>query len=96
MVESLCRLFGERILVDGQVYYGFPHVSKLADSSIEGQLWAAKFGFRAKYIWQAAKRIMELGGDSWFTKLKMLSHSDAKIEMMQLPGIGEKVKCIVS
>lgn len=95
MVESLCKLFGESILVDGHVYYGFPHVSKLADSGIEQQLRAEKFGFRAKYIWQAAQKIMELGGDSWFTKLKTLSHSDAKIEMMKLPGIGEKVKYIV-
>ena len=44
-------------------------------------------GFRAKYIFEANKKI----NDNYFAKLKKKNYEDAKKELMKLPGIGEKV-----
>jgi len=44
-------------------------------------------GFRAKYIFAANSMV----NDAYFEKLKKKKYEDAKIALMELPGIGEKV-----
>jgi len=44
-------------------------------------------GFRAKYIFEANKKI----NDAYFEKLRKKSYEKAKEKLMRLPGIGEKV-----
>ncbi|VVB80986.1 Endonuclease III [uncultured archaeon] len=44
-------------------------------------------GFRAKYLYQANKMV----DDKYFEKLRKMNYSQAKKELMKLPGVGEKV-----
>ncbi|KAG8332671.1 8-oxoguanine glycosylase ogg1 [Homalodisca vitripennis] len=92
MVEKLCSLYGDKISeVNGNSYYDFPDVSKLANSSVLKELELAMFGYRAAYIVNSASKIMQMGGKDWFQKLNSLTYEEAKSEMIKLPGIGKKV-----
>lgn len=73
------------------MYYNFPTIDKLTDAKVQGVLEVAKFGYRAKSIQQAAVKIIELGGSGWIRRLCKLPYDEAKIELMQLPGVGAKV-----
>ncbi|XP_075226400.1 N-glycosylase/DNA lyase-like isoform X2 [Lycorma delicatula] len=92
MVEKICTFYGEKIcIIDGNVYYDFPKIEKLARSGVSEKLREAGFGFRAKYIQQAAEKIITFGGNDWLNKLKLLDYKDSKAELMKLPGIGAKI-----
>jgi N-glycosylase/DNA lyase len=92
MVEKLCVLYGNKIAdVGGTVYYDFPPLTALTDSSVEKSLRDAGFGYRAKFIYHSACKVMELGGSGWLQQLQTLSYEQAKMELMKLPGIGAKV-----
>lgn len=92
MVEKMCTFYGDEIgVVDGVKYYDFPAVENLAKSSVLNDLQKAAFGYRAKFIQQAASKIVEYGGYDWINELKKLPYDEAKIELMKLPGIGAKV-----
>lgn len=96
MVEKICKLFGEKIIDD---YYTFPDLKKLCDDKIETVLRAEKFGYRAKYINQAAKQITEKGGLNWFQKLTEMKYKEAHNELTGIYGIGAKVAdciCLMS
>lgn len=93
MVEKLCEFYGEFIAeVDGQKYYSFPKVEDLTHDTVESDLRKAGFGYRAKFIYESACAIKNFGGDEWLNKLKVLSYKDAKKQLMELPGVGAKVK----
>ncbi|KAG7203331.1 hypothetical protein KM043_010419 [Ampulex compressa] len=103
MVEKLCLLFGKKIcLLDGQDYYAFPSIKSLADERIESKLKEEKFGYRAKYIVNAAKCLLERGGKEWLLNLhkeKNVSYATAREQLITLPGIGPKVAdciCLMS
>jgi N-glycosylase/DNA lyase len=92
MVEKLCILYGNKIAdVNGTVYYDFPTLAALIDPSVEKSLRDAGFGYRAKFIYQSACKIMQMGGSDWLEFLQSLSYEQAKVELMKLPGIGAKV-----
>lgn len=99
LVEKLCKLYGPRLCeIDGIEYYGFPEISALATSE-EGDLRKAGFGYRAKFICGSAKLLESFGGLDWLQKLKTVPYSEAKCELMKLPGIGAKVAdciCLMS
>ena len=92
MVEKLCILYGEKIAeVDSVMYHEFPPVEALTDSSVEKTLRDAGFGYRAKFIYQSACKIVQMGGSDWLVKLKTLPYDEAKSELMKLSGVGAKV-----
>lgn len=92
MVEKLCTLYGDTLAeVDGTLYYDFPPIAALADSGVEEKLKESGFGYRAKFIHQSAVKIMEFGGMNWLLNLQKLPYTEAKLELMKLPGIGAKV-----
>lgn len=92
MVEKMCSLYGEQIAtVDGVTYYDFPTIDRLADAKVQSALEEAKFGYRAKFIQRTAAKILELGGLDWIKKLRELPYQEAKVELIQLPGVGAKV-----
>lgn len=100
MVEKLCTFYGDKLAeVDGTPYYDFPPVAALADPAVEAKLRQAGFGYRAKFIHQSAVKIMESGGMNWLLNLQQLPYTEAKSELMKLPGIGAKVAdciCLMS
>ncbi|CAL7949561.1 unnamed protein product [Xylocopa violacea] len=103
MVEKLCTLFGEKICsIEDNDYYSFPSIKALAGENVENKLKEEKFGYRAGYIANTAKRLMELGGKEWLLNLHKKnsnSYAEARKELITLPGIGPKVAdciCLMS
>ncbi|KAJ8888718.1 hypothetical protein PR048_008210 [Dryococelus australis] len=93
MVEKLCTMYGEKIATIGNTtYHDFPPVSALAKVTVENDLRSAGFGYRAKFIYQSACKIEEMGGTIWLEKLQDMPYLKAKSELMKLPGIGAKVR----
>lgn len=92
MVETLATLFGMKICeINLQCYYSFPDVEALAGHNVEDILKKHGFGYRAKYINQTAKFIVKEGTEKWLNTLKQLPYDQARLKLMELPGIGPKV-----
>lgn len=69
-------------------YKSLPTWEKIAQLD-ETELKELKLGFRARYIHKSAKFI-DLH-PNWLDKLNELSLNDSKIQLMRLPGVGEKI-----
>ncbi|XP_070531601.1 N-glycosylase/DNA lyase-like [Ptychodera flava] len=100
MVERMCEKYGDKLCeLDGQTYYTFPDIAKLASENVEQELRSLGFGYRAKYINQTAKYIMQNHNDNWLQSLRSVSYEDAHSELLKLPGVGSKVAdcvCLMS
>ncbi|XP_015602236.1 N-glycosylase/DNA lyase [Cephus cinctus] len=103
MVEKLCRFFGKKLCeVDGKEYYDFPTIESLTNEKVELTLRKENFGYRAAYIANTAKRLMEVGGRKWLMQLckaNNISYTDAREQLLSLPGVGPKVAdcvCLMS
>ncbi len=64
--------------------YTFPKPGEINDLK---KIKKCATGFRAKYIHNANKLVSK----EYFEKLKKKNYSEAKTELMKLPGVGEKV-----
>ena len=90
IIDRLCSNFGEDL---GNGYYTFPSAEKIAHLSVD-DLSVIRSGFRAKYILDAAKKLTS--GEVSIAKIETLSTADAKIELMKIYGVGEKVaECVL-
>jgi N-glycosylase/DNA lyase len=78
-MNHLAKAFGEN-----RGHYTFPGPGALNDLD---KIKKCATGFRAKYIFGANKTV----NDAYFERLKDKSYEEAKAELMELPGIGEKV-----
>ncbi|KAF3426110.1 hypothetical protein E2986_04049 [Frieseomelitta varia] len=103
MVEKLCTFFSEKICsIEGKDYYSFPSIEALASTDVENKLREEKFGYRAGYIANAAKHLVQLGGKEWLSNLHKennVSYVDARKQLITLPGVGPKVAdciCLMS
>lgn len=93
MVEKLAEFYGEIICeIEDKKWYSFATIEHLAGDNVEGKLRELGFGYRAKYISNSAKTILNNGGIKWVENLKSLEYEDAKRQLMTLQGIGAKVK----
>lgn len=63
MVDSLCSTYGQQLFDDHEfgTIYNFPSISRLCEDGVESKLRSLSFGYRAKFIHQAAKTIMSNG-----------------------------------
>lgn len=84
IIERLCENFGDKI----DEYYTFPTAQKIASLSLD-DLGVLRSGFRAKYILDAAKKVVNNEID--LSSLKDLSLNDARTELMKIKGVGPKV-----
>lgn len=100
LVNKLCSNYGELICeYDGQKFYAFPELDKLACDGVEANLRELGFGYRAKYIEKASTEIIEKGGLKWFQNLTEMSYENTHKELTSLTGIGPKVAdciCLMS
>ncbi|RUS81478.1 hypothetical protein EGW08_010776 [Elysia chlorotica] len=101
MVEKLCTHYGNHITtVDGEEYFDFPSLSALCGDEVETHLRQLGFGYRAKFIANIARHVVqEKGGDDWVRSLRGRAYSEAKSELMSLLGVGAKVAdcvCLMS
>lgn len=100
MVERLCQTLGTKLCVlDETSYHDFPTLSTLADSSIEVRLRVLGFGYRAKFLQQSAKTILESHGSHWLSDLRNVPYYEARDALRTLSGVGTKVAdcvCLMS
>ncbi|MFH4983714.1 hypothetical protein AB6A40_010423 [Gnathostoma spinigerum] len=104
MVNRLCEFYGEAVSlnVDNEqsIFYDFADLQKMAnDKSMEEKLKANGFGYRARYLSQTAKTLVEFGGESWLNELRSNDYETVKKKLLSLPGVGPKVAdciCLMS
>lgn len=94
-IESICRNYGEYIgEYGGKEYYDIPTPEVMASLEIE-DLSVAKLGYRAKYLIETAKQVLEEGGIEAVKKQIMNSENPIE-ELQRFCGIGPKVAACIS
>lgn len=89
IIESLCVLLGE----ERNGVYSFPSAERIAEAGIEG-LAPIKSGFRAKYIVDAAEKV--LSGEVSLERIAKSVYSEALAELKTIKGVGDKVaNCVL-
>ncbi|XP_059189480.1 N-glycosylase/DNA lyase [Centropristis striata] len=100
MVERLCQALGNPLCqLDETSYYNFPSLSALADNSVEACLRDLGFGYRARFLQQSAKQILDTHGLQWLEGLRSVPYLMARDALRTLPGVGTKVAdcvCLMS
>nr|XP_033484732.1 N-glycosylase/DNA lyase isoform X1 [Epinephelus lanceolatus] len=100
MVERLCQALGALLgQLDEASYYNFPSLSALADNSVEARLRDLGFGYRARFLQQSAKQILDTHGLQWLDGLRSVPYLLARDALRTLPGVGTKVAdcvCLMS
>ncbi|XP_029011285.1 N-glycosylase/DNA lyase isoform X1 [Betta splendens] len=100
MVERLCEALGSPLCqLDQASYYDFPSLSSLADGSVETRLRDLGFGYRARFLQQSAKQIIDVYGIQWLESLRSVPYPQARNALRTLPGVGTKVAdcvCLMS
>lgn len=93
MVNRLCEEYGEVVETSSAKHYDFPSLEQLKNGlpTMESKLREAGFGYRAKYIAEAVKKLSELGGEDWLDTLVEEPYAVAKPNLIQIPGVGPKV-----
>lgn len=100
MVERLCQTLGTKLcLLDETSYHDFPTLSTLAESTVEGRLRDLGFGYRAKFLQQSAKTILDSHSSHWLSGLRNVPYHEAREALRTLSGVGTKVAdcvCLMS
>jgi N-glycosylase/DNA lyase len=93
MVGNMCIHFGAKIgKVDQVEYYSFPTIDRLAQKDVEDKLRKLSFGYRAKFIYQAALYLKNNDKDRQFLfELREKPYTEVVTELIKVPGIGKKV-----
>ena len=92
-LENISKKFGDKTEFENQEFFLFPEPKKLANATIN-QIKNCGVGYRARFIKEAAKVTVEEKID--FEYLKKSNYQNAKEEICQIPGIGNKVAdCIL-
>lgn len=63
----------------------------LADSSVQTRLRELGFGYRARFLQQSAKQILDQHGLQWLEGLRRVPYPEARDALRTLPGVGTKV-----
>lgn len=85
--NQLAERFGEELVLDRK-YRQFPEPEKLASVPLE-ELKELGLGYRAKYVKGSAEMIRD--GEVKEGEMRKMAYTEAKEELMKLPGVGDKV-----
>lgn len=85
MLFALCAALGDKKEFSGREYHAFPSPQKIAERD-EAFYRALGFGYRAKYLPAAAKKLAEEGD-----ALDFLKGAALKKALVAYPGVGNKV-----
>ena len=92
-LQNLCRMFGKKRIVHGKDFFLFPEPSDLANASIS-EIQKCGLGYRSKAVLNASMLVVD--GKIDFELLKKMNYYEAKNELKQVFGIGNKVAdCIL-
>ncbi len=86
-IEKLCTALGEKKEFCGEIFYGFPSVSVMAEQSAEFYK-SIGLGYRAEYILSLAKKINAGYNVNALSDLETMM---LKRELLSIYGVGEKV-----
>jgi 3-methyladenine DNA glycosylase/8-oxoguanine DNA glycosylase len=84
MRANLAAAFGDRFVAEGRIYHASPTAQQLAAAPVEA-IRATRVGYRDKYIKAVAQAV---AGGVDLEAIKQLPHEQARLELMQLPGVG--------
>lgn len=84
IVSSLCENFGSRI----ENGFAFPDAKMVLAAGVDG-LAVIRSGFRAKYIIDAASKVVS--GEVDLESIASLTYDEAKEKLMTIKGVGNKV-----
>ena len=101
MIKALSENFGSLIgHVNGEGFFTFPTLERLSEHDVETKLRALNFGYRAKFIQQAAVYLKKRFSDETdFYALRKSSYNEVLNELVKVPGIGNKIAdciCLMS
>ena len=101
MIKALTENFGNSIgSINGEEYFTFPTIERLAQNGVENKLRELKFGYRAKFIHQAAVYLKsQFKNSNEIYELRKRSYNEVFKELVKVPGIGNKVAdciCLMS
>lgn len=85
---KMSQKYGEQQYFDGQTFWLFPSIEKLATAEVQG-LEECSLGYRAKYVQATAKRIYDENID--LESFRQLSYVEAKKRLLEFLGVGLKV-----
>jgi len=89
IIENMCAKYGQYIgNFDGKDRFAFPTPKALYDAGIDG-LFELKTGFRAKYIFDAASKIVN--GEINLDEVAKMPIDEAKNSLETIKGVGPKV-----
>jgi len=88
IIRNLCRQFGRKITFDGYHFYTFPKPNALAEASLE-DVRKCRLGFRARRVLETSQIIDN--GELDLEALRQVDYEKAKLELVRLPGVGDKV-----
>lgn len=88
MLYNMTRKFGRSAIVDGMEFFKFPSAADISRAGID-ELRACGLGYRAKAVKAAADAIAI--GQLDFDALKNATYEEAKKELLQVYGIGNKI-----
>ncbi len=93
-VERLAQALGEPFSTPRGQAYAFPTPGAVAEAGEEA-LRRLGLGFRAPYLSRTALRVA--GGELDWEQLKSLPYEEAKRQLLDLPGVGDKVAdCVLA
>ncbi len=95
IVRLLCQRYGEPVAgpAGTAAMASFPSAQRLA-ALTESDLRACKMGFRAPYLLATARAIA--GSEINLDRLGQLHLTEARAELLKLPGVGEKIaNCVL-
>ena len=87
-LEKMSKKFGTKVEFQSQEFFLFPKPKKLAKASVN-EIRECGVGYRAKFIREAADMVFLKKID--FEYLKKCNYQDAKNNICQIPGVGNKV-----
>ncbi len=92
IISTMSKKYGKRFIYNGEEYYTFPSPEALYQAGVD-DIFECKTGFRAKYIYDAAKKVVT--GETDLEKLDTLTTEQAAKELMKIKGVGPKVASCV-
>lgn len=88
IIAEMSRVFGEPFTHCGRTYYAFPTAKALFNAGEEA-IFKLRTGFRAKYIFDAARRAAT--GELDFKSISAASPEEAMRMLCEIKGVGPKV-----
>ena len=88
LMERMSDEFGRPVSLNGQTRHTFPSPTDLAEAG-EGELRRLGLGFRAPYVDQAARAVVD--GTLDLPALVRAPYPEAKAALMEIKGIGSKI-----